>query len=70
MPTAAATDWRSILLGFAAALTAFALLSLSAPFADKYLLAGMAGAAAVAAVLLAVRVKSPADTSAEHSSAH
>ncbi len=40
-------DWRSTLLGFAAACTALAVLALIAPLEDKLLLAGAAGATAV-----------------------
>ena len=53
-------DWRSPLLGFAAACTALALLSLIAPLEDKLQLAGAAGAAALVAFALAAWVKPPA----------
>lgn len=55
MSSDAPIDWRSILLGFAAACLAITALALAAPLRDKYLLAGLAGATCLVSAVLAFR---------------
>ena len=54
-----AIDFRSPLLGFAAACLAVTALALVAPIRDSLLLAGLAGASCLIAVVLAALAKPP-----------
>jgi hypothetical protein len=64
MTSVSTIDWRSILLGFAAACLAITVLSLVAPLRDRYLLAGLAGATCLVSAALAFR--SPVQGSERH----